>query len=202
MSTITAVPLQPTKRSVLVYLWIGILLAVLAAGWLATRGTAEVVALRGSNAQFLAWNKTRPNVVETASGLQYQVLKPGEGPRPTATDLAGVMYIGKLRDGTVFDASQQPVPISLSSGAIPGFVEALKLMSKDAKYRVWLKPELAYGKQSPDPAKIPNDSLLIFDVDMIGFMPEAVYRQRAMQQQQMQQQQMQQLPQGGPPAAP
>jgi FKBP-type peptidyl-prolyl cis-trans isomerase FkpA len=197
MSTITAVPLQPTKRSVLVYLWIGILVAVLAAGWLATRGTAEVVALRGSNAQFLAWNKTRANVVETASGLQYQVLKPGEGPRPTATDLAGVMYVGKLRDGTVFDASQQPMPFPLSGGAIPGFLEALKLMPKDAKYRFWLKPELAYGSQSPDPAKIPNDSILIFDVDMLGFMPEAVYRQRAMQQQQMQQ-----LPQGGPPAAP
>ncbi|WCM29706.1 FKBP-type peptidyl-prolyl cis-trans isomerase [Sphingomonas sp. QA11] len=196
MSTITAVPLQPTKRSILVYLWIGILAVVLAAGWLATRGTAEVVALKGSNAQFLAWNKGRPGVVETASGLQYKVLKAGEGALPTKSDIAGVMYVGRLRDGTIFDASQQPTPIPLSGGgAIPGFVEALKLMPKDAKYRVWLKPELAYGEHSPDPAKIPNGSILVFDVDMLGFIPEAVYRQQMMQQQMMQQQ----MPQGGPP---
>lgn len=196
MSTITAVPLQPTKRSFLVYLWIGILVAILAAGWLANRGTAEVVALKGSNAQFLSWNKSRPGVVETASGLQYKVLKAGEGPRPTQADLAGVMYVGRLRDGTVFDASQQPVPFPLSGGAVPGFLEALKLMPKDAKYRVWIKPELAYGERSPDPAKIPNGSVLIFDIDMLGFMPEAVYRQQMMQQQMQQQ-----MPQGGPPPA-
>lgn len=196
MSTITAVPLQPTKRSFLVYLWIGILVAILAAGWLANRGTAEVVALKGSNAQFLSWNKSRPGVVETASGLQYKVLKAGEGPRPTQADLAGVMYVGRLRDGTVFDASQQPVPFPLSGGAVPGFLEALKLMPKDAKYRVWMKPELAYGERSPDPAKIPNGSVLIFDIDMLGFMPEAVYRQQMMQQQMQQQ-----MPQGGPPPA-
>jgi len=194
MSTITAVPLQPTKRSFMVYLWIGILAAILAAAWLANRGTAEVVALKGSNEQFLSWNKTRPGVVETASGLQYKVLKPGEGPRPTQSDLAGVMYVGRLRDGTVFDASQQPVPFPLSGGAVPGFLEALKLMPKDAKYRVWIKPDLAYGERSPDPTKIPNGSILIFDIDMLGFMPEAVYRQQMMQQQ------MQQMPQGGPPA--
>lgn len=196
MSTITAVPLQPTKRSFLVYLWIGILVAILAAGWLANRGTAEVVALKGSNAQFLSWNKSRPGVVETASGLQYKVLKAGEGPRPTQADLAGVMYVGRLRDGTVFDASQQPVPFPLSGGAVPGFLEALKLMPKDAKYRVWMKPELAYGERSPDPAKIPNGSVLIFDIDMLGFMPEAAYRQQMMQQQMQQQ-----MPQGGPPPA-
>jgi hypothetical protein len=197
MSTITAVPLQPVKRRVLVYLWIGILVAVLGASWLAMRGTAEIVALKGSNAQFLAWNKTRPGVVETASGLQYQVLKPGEGPLPTKSDIAGVMYVGKLRDGTVFDASQQPVPFPLSGGAVPGFLEALKLMPKDAKYRFWMKPELAYGARSPDPTKIPNGSILIFDVDMLGFLPETVYRQRMMQQQM--QQQMPQMPQGGAP---
>jgi FKBP-type peptidyl-prolyl cis-trans isomerase FkpA len=196
MSTITAVPLQPTKRSFLVYLWIGILVAVLAAGWLANRGTAEVVALKGTSAQFLSWNKSRPGVVETASGLQYKVLKAGEGPRPTQADLAGVMYVGRLRDGTVFDASQQPVPFPLSGGAVPGFLEALKLMPKDAKYRVWIKPELAYGERSPDPTKIPNGSVLIFDIDMLGFMPEAVYRQQMMQQQMQQQ-----MPQGGPPPA-
>ena len=196
MSTITAVPLQPVKRSVLVYLWIGILIAVLGASWLAMRGTAEVVAIRGTNAQFLSWNKTRPGVVETASGLQYQILKPGEGPTPTQTDVAGVMYVGKLRDGTVFDASQQPVPFPLSGGTVKGFSEAMKLMPKGSKYRIWMKPELAYGEQSPDPAKIPNGSLLIFDVDMLGFLPETVFRQQMMQQQLQQQMQG---PQGAGP---
>jgi FKBP-type peptidyl-prolyl cis-trans isomerase FkpA len=201
MSTITAVPLQPVKRSVLVYLWIGILVAVLGASWLAMHGTAEVVALKGTTAQFLSWNKTRPGVTETASGLQYQILKPGEGPTATQTDVAGVMYIGKLRDGTVFDASQQPVPFPLSGGAVPGFLEALKLMPKDSKYRFWLKPELAYGEQSPDPAKIPNGSVLIFDIDMLGFLPETVFRQRMMQQQ-MQAPQGAAPGQAGPPPGP
>jgi FKBP-type peptidyl-prolyl cis-trans isomerase len=111
------------------------------------------------------------------------------------------MYIGKLRDGTVFDASQQPVPFPLSGGAVPGFLEALKLMPKDSKYRFWLKPELAYGEQSPDPAKIPNGSVLIFDIDMLGFLPETVFRQRMMQQQ-MQAPQGAAPGQAGPPPGP
>lgn len=198
--SITAVPLKPVKRGIVAYIWVGIVAALVLATVLAFHGTAEVVANKGSDAQFLAWNKTRPGVIETASGLQYEVLNPGaDAVKPKPTDVAGVMYVGKLRDGTVFDASQQPVPFPLSGGAIPGFLEGMSLMSKGSRYRFWMKPSLAYGDRSPDPSKIPNGAMLIFDVEMIGFVDEATLRQ--MRQQQMQQQQMmqQQGGAGGPP---
>jgi hypothetical protein len=195
MSSVTAVPLQPVKRRVLVYLWIGIALAVLGAVWLALHGTAEVVAVKGSNAQFLAWNRSRAGVVETKSGLQYQVIVPGEGPSPTDTDVALISYTGKLRDGTVFEQTPQPTPLPVAR-SVPGFSEGLKLMRKGAKYRFWLKPELAYGDRSPDPTKIPNGSLLTFDVQLHEFLSEQVL-QRMQMQQMMQQQQQQQ--QGGAP---
>jgi len=187
MSTVTAVPLQPVRRSVLVYLWLGIALAVIAAFALSEKGTGEQRALKGDNDAFLAWHRSQAGVVETKSGLQYQVIKAGEGPLPTASDVAGVMYIGTLRDGSVFDESQQPVPFPLTEGtAIPGFTEALKLMPKGAHYKFWMKPELAYKGASPSP-KIPANSMLIFDVSMLGFLPEATYRQIQMQQMMQQQ---------------
>lgn len=186
MSNITAVPIQPTRRRVLVLLWIGIAVALAAGAWAAFAGTAQVVAQRGDNDQFLAWNAKQPGVVQTASGLQYQVLTAGKGgPQPTDSDVALITYVGKLRDGAQFDASERPVPMPVA-GSIKGFSEALKLMPKGAKYRLWIKPELAYGEQSPDPAKIPNGSLLVFDVGLLDFLPETVLRQ--MQMQQMQQQ--------------
>lgn len=183
MSTVTAVPLRPTRRRVLVFLWIGIVVAIVAAVWLAFSGTAAQRAMKGTDGQFLAWNKGRPGVHETASGLQYQVLKKGEGnAHPTSQDVALLSYVGRLRDGTVFDASQQPVPFPLSGGAIPGFLEGVKMMEKGAVYRFWMKPELAYGDQTPDPAKIPPNSMLVFDVTLVDFVPETLYRQLMMQQ--------------------
>lgn len=187
MSNATAVPIRPIKRSILVWLALGLIVAVALGGWLAVKGTAQVVAERGDNTAFLAWNKTRPGVIETASGLQYEVLKPGEGASPTDTDVALMTYQGKLRDGAVFDQSERPVPMPVS-GSIPGFSEALKLMRKGAQYRLWIKPELAYGDRSPDPAKIPNGSLLIFDVGLLDFLPQQVLQQMQMQQMMRQQQ--------------
>lgn len=188
MSTVTAVPLQPSKRSVLVYVWLGVAIALFAALWLAWRGTAEPRALKGDNATFLAWNRTQPGVIETKSGLQYKILKAGDGPNPTDSDIAGVTFLGRLRDGTVFqEQPPQPVPLPLSGGAIPGVLEGIKLMNKGARYRFWLKPELGYGSNSPDPARIPANALLIFDIDLAGFISQAQMRQ--MQMQQMMQQQ-------------
>ena len=187
MSSATAVPIQPTKRSVILWVLVGILLAVVGGGWLALRGTAQVAAEAGDNGAFLAWNKTRSGVVETASGLQYEVLKKGEGTAtPTDSDVALITYKGALRDGTVFDQSQRPTPMPVN-GSIKGFSEALKLMPKGSLYRLWIKPELAYGEQSPDPSKIPNGALLVFDVGLIDFLPQQVIQQ--MQAQQMMQQQ-------------
>lgn len=196
--SVTAVPIPPTRRDVLALLWIGIAAAIAVAVWLAFVGAAPVVAEKGTNEQFLAYNATRPGVVQTASGLQYQVLKKGEDDKtPTASDVAAVTYVGRLRDGTVFDASQQPVPFPLANGAIPGFLEGLKLMSKGARYRFWMKPELAYGANSPDPTKIPPNSILVFDVQMIAFIS-----QQQFQQFQLQQQLQQQLQRGGAAAPP
>ena len=173
MSTVTAVPLLPVKRSYLVYLWIGIALACVAAFALARQGD-----------DFLTRNARAKGVVTTPSGLQYKVLTPGTagGARPTDSDVALVNYEGKLLNGTTFDKSQQPTPMPVA-GVVPGFSEALKLMSKGSKYRVWIKPSLGYGAEAKGP--IPADSTLAFDVEMLDFLPESVLRQMQAQQQMM-----------------
>lgn len=198
--SITAVPIPPTKRGILTLLWAGLALAVIVAIGLAWAGTARAVADKGTNEQFLAYNKSRPGVVETASGLQYQVLKKGTGDaQPTDSDVTLIQYVGKLRDGSIFDASKQPTPLPVT-GVVKGFGEALKVMRKGSKIRAWIKPELGYGAQSPSPA-LPANSLLVFDIELIDFLPEAVLRQAQMQQQMQQMQQQSGAP-GGQPAPP
>jgi FKBP-type peptidyl-prolyl cis-trans isomerase FkpA len=189
MSSVTAVPIAPTKRSYLVWLWIGIAVAIAAAVTLAWLGTStEAVRASLPNDKFLAANKRQANVIETASGLQYEVLKEGTGASPTDADVALVMYKGTLRDGTQFDASQQPAPLPVA-GMIPGFTEALKLMKKGGKYRIWIKPELGYGAEArKDPQGrevLPANSLLTFEVELFEFMPQAQFMQMMQQQQQM-----------------
>jgi FKBP-type peptidyl-prolyl cis-trans isomerase FkpA len=169
MSSVTAVPLQPVKRGYLVWLWLGVALAIVAAALLAWAGDTGVTATR--------------------SGLRYKVLAPGKpGPHPTDTDVTLVNYTGKLTDGTVFDKSQQPTPMPVA-GVVPGFSEALK-------YRFWLPPALGYGDKANGP--IPANSTLVFDVELIDFLPEAEIR-RMQAQQQMQQQMMGAGPGGMPP---
>jgi hypothetical protein len=193
--SVTAVPLQPTKKSHIFWLWAALILGVLLAVALAWQGTGRPRALKGSNDQFLAWNKGQPGVVTTASGLQYQVLKEGDGPNPTENDVVAIGYRGTLRDGTVFDQTTQQPAVSPLARFVPGFSESLKHMRKGGSYRVWIKPEIGYGANSPDPARIPPNSLLIFDVQMLGFIPLAQYQQMQMQQM------MQQQGAGGPGGA-
>jgi FKBP-type peptidyl-prolyl cis-trans isomerase FkpA len=164
MSTVTAVPLQPTKRSYLVYLWVGIALALIAAVALARQGDDP-----------LARNARARGVVVTASGLQYKVIAPGKpgAAKPTDADVALVNYEGKLLNGTTFDKSQQPTPMPVT-GVVPGFSEALKLMPKGSKYRFWLKP--ATGP-------IPANSTLVFDVELLDFLPQSVVQQMQAQAQ-------------------
>jgi len=185
MSTVTAVPLQPTKRSYLVYLWVGIALALIAAVALARQGDDP-----------LARNARARGVVVTASGLQYKVLAPGKtgAAKPTDADVALVNYEGKLLNGTTFDKSQQPTPMPVT-GVVPGFSEALKLMPKGAKYRFWMKPSLGYGDKATGP--IPANSTLVFDVELLDFLPQSVVQQMQAQAQ-MQQRGMP----GGAPRAP
>ncbi|MEH6790351.1 FKBP-type peptidyl-prolyl cis-trans isomerase [Parasphingorhabdus sp.] len=144
------------------------------------------------NAAFLADNGKQEGVVQTASGLQYKVLKPGTGPSPKATDTALVKYEGTLRDGSVFDASEQtPMPVG---AVVPGFSEALQLMQKGGEYRIWIPSDLAYGESSPG-EQVPPDSLLIFDVTLLDFIS-------AEQMEELRQQMQAQGAAGGPPPAP
>ena len=180
MSSITAVPLQPVKRSVLVYLWAGIAIAVLGAFALAWMAPLDPVS------SFLATNRKAPGVIQTASGLQYEILSPGKGgATPTDTDTTLVNYEGKLLDGTSFDKSERPTPLPVKN-VVPGFAEALKLMPKESKYRFWVMPSLGYGEKARGP--IPAHSVLVFEVEMVDFKSEAEIRQLQMQQQLMQQQ--------------
>lgn len=187
MSSVTAVPIAPTKRSALVWLWLGIIVAIAGAAALAWVGTEKVVTERADNATFLARNKAQAGVTETASGLQIQTISEGTGASPTDSDVALVNYKGTLRNGEVFDASQQPTPLPVAvPNIIPGFSEGLKLMKKGGKYRIWIKPELGYGKEAKTDRTgrevLPADSLLIFEVELLEFLPMSVYQQMLQQQ--------------------
>jgi FKBP-type peptidyl-prolyl cis-trans isomerase FklB len=129
-------------------------------------GKAEEAKKEG--AAFLEENKTKPGVLSTASGLQYIILKEGEGPKPLATDKVKCNYEGKLIDGTVFDSSdKQGHPIEFSvSGVIRGWTEALQLMPVGSKWRLFIPSDLAYGDQQMGPDIKPG-STLIFEVELL-----------------------------------
>lgn len=196
--TVTAVPIPPTKRSLLYMLWAGIIAAVL--GGIALAAMTVPV---DPNARLLSRNRQQPGVVQTASGLQYKVLLPGTGTTtPTDRDVVLVNYEGKLPDGSTFDKSPQPTSFA-PTDVVAGFGEAVKLMKKGAKYRFWIKPSLGYG--APRPAGAPPlegkaaelaRQVLIFDVEMIDFLPQEVVRQRMQQMQALQQMQGAAGPQG------
>ncbi|MCU9950453.1 MULTISPECIES: FKBP-type peptidyl-prolyl cis-trans isomerase [unclassified Pseudomonas] len=129
--------------------------------------------------KFLEENGKREGVTTTASGLQYEVVKKADGAQPKATDVVTVHYEGKLTDGTVFDSSiQRGSPIDLPvNGVIPGWVEGLQLMHVGEKYKLYIPSELAYGEQSPSPA-IPANSVLVFDLELIGIKDPAAAPQQ------------------------
>lgn len=118
--------------------------------------------------QFLAENAKRPEVTTMESGLQYEILTKGEGPRPADTSRVTVHYTGKLLDGTVFDSSVergQPATFGVTQ-VIKGWTEALQLMPKGSKWRVFIPYELAYGERGAGP-KIGPYSTLIFDIELL-----------------------------------
>ena len=181
MATTPPTAKKPFNAKPILYVVLGIMLGVLATlgviqgqVWWKLQNDPAVVFLKKNRSGDKA-------VVETPSGLQYKVLTPGKGgPKPTDADIALVMYEGKLTNGTTFDKSQQPTPMKVTD-VVPGFSEALKLMPKGSKYRFWIKPSLGYGDKVTGP--IPANSVLVFDVEMIDFLPESVIRQMQMQQQ-------------------
>jgi len=123
---------------------------------------------RKAGEEFLAANKNKPGIMTTASGLQYQVLKEGTGPKPSLTDKVKVHYHGTLIDGRVFDSSVdrgQPIELSVN-GVIPGWTEALQLMPVGSKWKLFIPSNLAYGDQQAG-ALIAPGSTLIFDVELL-----------------------------------
>ncbi|MCC8176067.1 MAG: FKBP-type peptidyl-prolyl cis-trans isomerase [Bacteroidales bacterium] len=122
--------------------------------------------------EFLAENGKRVDVLTTPSGLQYEVITQGEGPKPTASDRVEVHYTGKLIDGTVFDSSvDRGVPATFGvTQVIPGWVEALQLMNEGSKWRLFIPSNLAYGPQGA-PGAIPPNATLIFDVELLKVNP-------------------------------
>lgn len=117
---------------------------------------------------FLEENAKRPEVVTLPSGLQYEIIKEGNGKKPEATDRVKCHYEGTLIDGTLFDSSikrGQPATFGVSQ-VIPGWVEALQLMPEGAKWKLYIPSELAYGAQGAG-EMIPPHSALVFEVELL-----------------------------------
>ena len=133
----------------------------------------EISVRNGEDADnFLAVNGQRAGVVTTPSGLQYEVLQRGSGDEAYPGATVTVDYTLTLLDGTLADSSYErgePSVFSLDE-LIPGFSEGVSLMRAGDRYRFWIPPELGYGVNPP--AGIEPNSLLIFDVDLIGVDPE------------------------------
>jgi FKBP-type peptidyl-prolyl cis-trans isomerase len=124
--------------------------------------------------KFLAENKTKDGVKTTPSGLQYKVIKEGNGPQPKGTDTVVANYRGTLIDGTEFDSSYkrgQPATFPLNR-VIKGWAEGLQLMKVGSKYQFFIPADLAYGSQQMGPEIGPN-STLVFDLELVGIQPAA-----------------------------
>ena len=125
-------------------------------------------AAKAAGEAFLAENAKKDGVVTLPSGLQYQVLKEGNGKKPSATNQVVCHYEGTLIDGTVFDSSykrNEPATFGLNQ-VIAGWTEGVQLMSEGAKYRFFIPYNLAYGERGAG-AQIPPFAALVFDVELI-----------------------------------
>ena len=143
--------------------WGGLMLAVLLGG---TVGCAKVDSGQNLKAgeSFFAENRTKPGVLTTASGLQYQVLQDGKGVKPSATDSVTVNYQGALITGKEFDKGEN-ISFPLN-GVIAGWTEGLQLMNEGAKFRFFIPAALAYGESGAGRI-IPPNSALIFEVELV-----------------------------------
>lgn len=118
---------------------------------------------------FLAENGKKKGVTTTASGLQYEVVTMGSGPKPTVTDKVKVHYTGTLLDGTEFDSSAGGEPIEFTSDqVIAGWGEALQLMPTGSKFKFYIPSELAYGPSRGPGGQLPPNSVLVFDLELLG----------------------------------
>lgn len=125
--------------------------------------------------KFMAENKNKPGITTTLSGLQYEVIKKGNGPLIKLGDEIEVNYDGKLLDGSKVDASADhgaPFKFKLEPmGLIQGWVEGLQLMNKGAKYRFYIPYDLGYGEMGKDP-KVPPYSVMVFELEVVSHTPQ------------------------------
>jgi FKBP-type peptidyl-prolyl cis-trans isomerase FklB len=168
------------KKSAVAILGLGLLFANAYADDLATQsstqsfteGQTQMSASDAKNKMegdaFLAANKNKPGVVTLPDGLQYKVITPGIGEKPTESDSVTVNYVGTLIDGTEFDSSYkrgQPATFPVG-GVIRGWVEALKMMSTGSTWELYIPAALAYGERGAPPS-IGSNQTLIFKVNLI-----------------------------------
>ena len=122
--------------------------------------------------EFMKTNAAKQGVKTLPSGLQYEVLRAGEGPRPSADDTVSTHYRGTHVDGSEFDATDpagEPATFPLR-GVVPGWQEALPLMGVGSKWRLYVPPELGYGEEGSPPVIEPNE-VLIFEIELLGIVP-------------------------------
>ncbi len=132
----------------------------------ALKAAAEENSKKGE--AFLAENKTKKDVVTLPSGLQYKILKAGDGKKPTEADTVVCHYRSTLVDGTPLDSSEAEKPATFKvTGVIPGWREALQLMPAGSKWQLFIPPHLAYGERGAD-GRIGPNATLIFDVELVS----------------------------------
>lgn len=130
---------------------------------------AKGEANRQAGEAYLMENAKRQGVMSTPSGLQYEVIKMGTGPKPTETDRVRVHYTGTLIDGTEFDSSVkrgEPAVFGVTQ-VIRGWVEGLQLMPEGSKWKLHIPSDLAYGSSGAPGGTIPPNSVLVFEVELL-----------------------------------
>ncbi len=137
--------------------------------YLDTKKHAAYGSIKLEGEKFLKNNKSNKDIQTTESGLQYEIIKSGNGKRPSKVDSVSVHYHGALIDGTVFDSSvERGTPASFGvHQVIPGWTEALQLMDIGSKYRLFIPQELAYGANPHPGGPIQPFSALIFEVELL-----------------------------------
>jgi FKBP-type peptidyl-prolyl cis-trans isomerase len=141
-------------------------------GYFVKAQSMEGVKNKEAGQKFLADNGKRTGVVTTASGLQYEILKEGNGPKPAAENTVKVNYHGTTVEGIIFDSSVdrgEPVTFGLGQ-VIKGWTEALQLMPVGSKWKIFIPSELGYGEQAAGP-KIKPNSVLIFELELLSIEP-------------------------------
>ncbi|HEV2101600.1 MAG TPA: FKBP-type peptidyl-prolyl cis-trans isomerase [Candidatus Acidoferrum sp.] len=144
------------------------------------KAKAAAVENKKTGEAFLAANKTKEGVVTLPSGLQYKIIKEGNGPKPTAEDTVLCHYRGTLVDNTEFDSSYkrgEPLKIPVG-GVIKGWTEAIQLMPVGSKWQLFIPSNLAYGERGAPGSPIGPNSTLIFDVELISIEPKAASKEQ------------------------